>query len=185
MEAHRARLIAEQSADPLPLNGSRRTPKYFGLQPAASTSTDGPLDQPHPRPKTSKNKPRSGTSTPRAVDGPTLLPSLHAAPLSTTSWTADSLLHSGPNFQPIPRVSAFSPGLSDAIATHLERGMPLVIEGWHEHPKWPKEIFDLKYLLEEFGDNRKHSLSNFDCILFDTDFCTSTSYHRSRRCPSG
>jgi hypothetical protein len=69
---------------------------------------------------------------------------------STRGWSLDLLLETGPNFHGVHRVSATSPDLGDTIRNVFEvKGRPLVIEGFHQHPQWPKEMFTL----EHFGNN--------------------------------
>jgi hypothetical protein len=67
---------------------------------------------------------------------------------TTQGWLLDDLVLSGPRFQHAPRVSAFLPPaqLLDTIAEHEKNGIPLVIDGWQNHPAWPKETFTLEWL---------------------------------------
>lgn len=42
------------------------------------------------------------------------------------------------------RVSARSDALLDIVKKHERKGIPLVIEGFHEHDKWPANMFTLE-----------------------------------------
>lgn len=73
---------------------------------------------------------------------------------STRGWSLDLLLETGPNFHNVHRVSATSPDLGNTIRNVFElKGRPLVIEGFHQHPRWPKEMFTL----EHFGNNMEEN----------------------------
>jgi len=75
---------------------------------------------------------------------------------STRGWSLNHLLDTGPNFHDVHRVSATSPDLGDTIRNVFEvKGRPLVIEGFHRHPRWPKEMFTLDHFrhnVEESGE---------------------------------
>jgi len=78
---------------------------------------------------------------------------------STRGWSHGFLLGTGPNFHEVHRVSATSPTLSDTIRDVFElKGRPLVIEGFHTHPRWPKRMFTL----EHFANNVE---GNGECLL--------------------
>lgn len=68
-------------------------------------------------------------------------------------WTVEHLLAQGKRFVAVPRVSATSSAntLVNAIEESERTGVPLVIEGWHNHSKWPKDKFSLDWLREN-GD---------------------------------
>lgn len=73
---------------------------------------------------------------------------------STRGWSLDLLLETGPNFHDVHRVSATSPDLGNTIRNVFElKGRPLVIEGFHQHPQWPKKMFTL----EHFGNNMEEN----------------------------
>ncbi|KIM48921.1 hypothetical protein M413DRAFT_90130 [Hebeloma cylindrosporum] len=73
---------------------------------------------------------------------------------STRGWSLDLLLETGPNFHDVRRVSITSPDLRDTIRDVFEvKGRPLVIEGFHQHPQWPKEIFTLEHFGNSMEDN--------------------------------
>jgi hypothetical protein len=52
----------------------------------------------------------------------------------------------GPRFQEIPRVSVLDKNLDAIIRKHEISGVPLVIEGMHEHRAWPSAMFDIQWL---------------------------------------
>ncbi|KAF9265492.1 hypothetical protein L218DRAFT_827369, partial [Marasmius fiardii PR-910] len=61
-------------------------------------------------------------------------------------WKFDDLV-SQPGFIAVPRVSADSESLTEAIRKHEENGVPLVIEGFHKLTNWPVKLFDPKWLV--------------------------------------
>lgn len=73
---------------------------------------------------------------------------------STRGWSLNLLLETGPNFHDVRRVSATSPDLGDTIRNIFEiKGRPLVIEGFHQHPQWPKEMFTLEHFEKNMKEN--------------------------------
>ena len=64
--------------------------------------------------------------------------------VSTKGWTLDSLIKSNGNFCAVERVPARSDALLDIVKKHERNGVPLVIEGFHEHKKWPANMFTLE-----------------------------------------
>lgn len=78
------------------------------------------------------------------------------APTPAALTTSDGRARVGTSFQPVPRVSVSSSDLDNMIAKHEKCGIPLIVEGWHEHPSWSKDLFSLDYLLEEFANDRKY-----------------------------
>ena len=79
--------------------------------------------------------------------------------VSSKDWTIDGLIKRGPRFQKVPRVSALmsSKQLLAAIEHHECSGTPLIIEGWHKHPKWPKKQFTVDWL-REHGRQGTHAV---------------------------
>jgi hypothetical protein len=115
--------------------------------------------------------PESGTTA------PLLFTSVHNAPTTTNmeyvieeprqktfvsskDWTVDALLERGPRFHKIDRVSATGPlpNLLSAIETHERSGLPLIIEGWHKHKGWPKDIFTVDWFRER-GQQGMHAVN--------------------------
>lgn len=82
--------------------------------------------------------------------------------VSTAGWRLDGLLAAGKNFQAVPRVSArlSADELNNAIEKHERDGVPLIIEGWHHVPAWPKILFTPEWLLEH-GDKGKYAAAAF------------------------
>lgn len=70
--------------------------------------------------------------------------------VSSKDWSVGGLLQQGESrFKEVPRVSALAPlELLSAIQQHEESGIPLIIEDWHKHPKWPKDKFTLDWFRE-------------------------------------
>ncbi|KAF8265954.1 hypothetical protein EI94DRAFT_1587226 [Lactarius quietus] len=68
--------------------------------------------------------------------------------LTSAGWTLDGLVSKGCNFVKIPRVSVSDKNLEVIIRAHESSGVPLVIEGMHEHRAWPATIFNTQWLCE-------------------------------------
>jgi hypothetical protein len=71
--------------------------------------------------------------------------------VSSKGWTVDALLQQGPSFKKVARISITEPlpKLRSAIEFYERSGRPLIIEGWHNHQNWPKDIFTVDW----FRDN--------------------------------
>ena len=67
-------------------------------------------------------------------------------PLTSAGWSLNQLVTRGPRFREIPRVSVSDQNLEATIHQHETSGVPLVIEGMHEHETWPTATFDLQWL---------------------------------------
>ncbi|KAF6763941.1 hypothetical protein DFP72DRAFT_873813 [Ephemerocybe angulata] len=91
------------------------------------------------------------------------------SPISTQGWTFENVLSYGTNFRSIERVSATSSDtdIQQAIKRYEDEGIPIIIEGWQNHDKWPKGLFEL----DSF---QKHS-----CKGTYTTFKTPTSLLRN------
>lgn len=72
------------------------------------------------------------------------------ARISTEGWSLEFLVSLSENFHPIERVkaTALKDDIAQAIARYEEDGIPTIIEGWHEHEQWPKEMFTLDFFRE-------------------------------------
>ncbi|KAH9071132.1 hypothetical protein EDB83DRAFT_2577696 [Lactarius deliciosus] len=68
--------------------------------------------------------------------------------LSSAGWSMDELISRGSRFLKIPRISVSDKNLEVIIHTHESLGVPLVIEGMHEHRAWPATIFNTQWLFE-------------------------------------
>ena len=73
--------------------------------------------------------------------------------ISTKGWSLDSLISSSPNFYAVDRVRVTSSELSQIIGDHERRGLPLVIEGFHNHKNWPTTMFTI----DGFNENSESS----------------------------
>lgn len=70
-----------------------------------------------------------------------------AEPLLTSAgWSLNGLISQGHRFHEIPRVSVSDKNLHATIRNHESSGVPLVIEGMHEHQAWPTAMFDIQWL---------------------------------------
>ncbi|KAH7929751.1 hypothetical protein BV22DRAFT_107094 [Leucogyrophana mollusca] len=134
-------------------------PRKSGVQPerprSASTSNSSPVAGPSRPSRSTSNTIPDGTSDmqvdmPDAAEEDTqYLPKKSF--VTTKGWTMEGLVERAPHFRPIPRVAAQDPRLHEIINQHEIDGVPLIIEGWHHHKKWPKELFELEWL-REHGD---------------------------------
>ncbi|KXN92231.1 hypothetical protein AN958_08684 [Leucoagaricus sp. SymC.cos] len=94
-------------------------------------------------------------------------------PVSTRGWTLDELLQQGKRFYPVPRLSCTSQDLESQIKHHEESGKPFVIEGWNQHSRWPKKLFDVDFCGNYFqAKNEKITVRNVHtrmdkAVLFD------------------
>jgi hypothetical protein len=43
-----------------------------------------------------------------------------------------------------------SEDLEGQMKQHEELGVPFVVEGWHQHSRWPTKIFNLEFCLQYF-----------------------------------
>jgi hypothetical protein len=70
--------------------------------------------------------------------------------VSSEGWTVDKLVGSAQRFRKVPRVSALASTqtLLSAIEDYERSGIPLIIEGWHKHQNWPKDIFSVHWFGE-------------------------------------
>ena len=67
--------------------------------------------------------------------------------LTSAGWSLNGLITQGHRFREIPRVSVSDKNLDATIyATTESSGVPLVIEGMHEHQAWPTAMFDIQWL---------------------------------------
>jgi hypothetical protein len=66
--------------------------------------------------------------------------------LTSAGWSLNELLTRGRRFREIPRVSVSDQNLELTIRQHEASGVPLVIEGMHEHETWPTATFDIQWL---------------------------------------
>ncbi len=88
----------------------------------------------------------------------TYMSTVHAK-ISTRGWSLESLVQTSPNFCKVNRVSASVEDIFSVLRDYELRGVPLVIEDFHKHERWPSEMFTL----ENFAKNSEStgtSLSN-------------------------
>lgn len=73
------------------------------------------------------------------------LPPPNKCTISTYDWSLDNLVKYSDRFHPIPRISSSNSALTTKIDEFEKNGVPIIIEGLHKHPKWPKEQFNLDW----------------------------------------
>ncbi|KAF9227649.1 hypothetical protein BS17DRAFT_774094 [Gyrodon lividus] len=75
-------------------------------------------------------------------------------PLVTTlGWDINAIIASSPNFHRMGRVHYSSPAASIGINEYEKDGVPLIIQGWHRHPRWPKSMFNVEWLQKNGDQN--------------------------------
>ena len=75
--------------------------------------------------------------------------------ISTEGWSVQHLLDIGrKNFREVERVKASLPieELRNKILDNEEKGIPLIVEGWHEHPDWDKDNMSMQYFLGQAAE---------------------------------
>jgi hypothetical protein len=73
----------------------------------------------------------------------------------------DYIMSIGFPFVPAKRVDINQEGINiedEVETTCVEGGTPMVLEGWHRHPKWKKELFTFQYLEEKYGNEGREIL---------------------------
>lgn len=78
--------------------------------------------------------------------------------ITTKGWTLSGLVKKASNFYPVDRIHFRDPGLMQKIQTHEDSGVPLIIQGFHEHKDWPTDLFTLDWLNEHGKPGKKPSL---------------------------
>lgn len=66
--------------------------------------------------------------------------------LTSAGWSLKELITQGHRFREIPRVSVSDKNLDETVRNHESSGVPLIIEGMHEHQAWPTAMFDIQWL---------------------------------------
>jgi hypothetical protein len=117
------------------MNGEQSFPRFGAQGTMSAASAPPPLPPP---PATSmvhlETASATSTTTPTNVSPPPV------------DWEIDTLVKSSSNFDPVPRVSASLPPdvLLSEVRWHEEKGIPLIIEGWHERPNWNQTLFSME-----------------------------------------
>lgn len=85
---------------------------------------------------------------------------------STKDWSFPELLSKGRRFKAIKRVhhgAGGSSGSNEADEAELG-GIPIIIEGWDDHALWPRDMFNVEWLIRNHGAEGAH---------FDPSSCRS------------
>jgi hypothetical protein len=69
-------------------------------------------------------------------------------PLTSAGWSLNGLIMQGHRFREISRISLSDKNLDATIRKHESSGLPLVIEGVHDHQAWPAAMFDIQWLCD-------------------------------------
>ncbi|KAF9116204.1 hypothetical protein BGX27_004311 [Mortierella sp. AM989] len=67
----------------------------------------------------------------------------------------DSIMAMGYPFVPVKRVNVNQEGVNleqEVELTCVEGGTPIVLEGWHKHPKWDSKLFTFQYIETNHGN---------------------------------
>jgi hypothetical protein len=78
-------------------------------------------------------------------------PSPSGLAISTVGWSLTTLLESSQGFRLVPRIPCNEKDLKTSIDDYQRSGVPCIIEGWHNHEKWPKDLFTI----DSFSQNVK------------------------------
>ena len=70
-------------------------------------------------------------------------------PITTVGWSLSNILESSNAFLPVPRIACNKVDMQTEIDNHEKSGVPVIIEGLHEHTKWPKELFNIDSFKQE------------------------------------
>lgn len=79
---------------------------------------------------------------------------------STRGWSLDEIHDEGDNFHLVERVSATAPDLLQKIKKYEANGVPLVIEGFHKHPKWPQRMFTIDQFVDTHDGHGTRSMND-------------------------
>ncbi|KAI0336502.1 hypothetical protein GY45DRAFT_1394350 [Cubamyces sp. BRFM 1775] len=73
--------------------------------------------------------------------------------ITAKDWSVPSLCRKFASFKEVRRVSAVADPatLAKALDEYELDGIPLIIEDWHKHSAWPRDIFSLEWLLRTAG----------------------------------
>lgn len=94
--------------------------------------------------------------------------------VSSKDWTLDHLLTQGRRFHSVPRVSALNPELvASALEDYERSGVPLIIEHLDQDPKWAKDMFNIDWLLERYGDEGLSDSTMSQCASYELRTQTS------------
>jgi hypothetical protein len=80
--------------------------------------------------------------------------------LTTAGWSLNGLITKGHRFREIPRISVSDKNLDATIRKHESSGLPLVVEGMHEHQAWPTAMFDIQWLRDNLKQRELGKLVN-------------------------
>ena len=82
------------------------------------------------------------------IDNHATKPLLTKGLITTKGWTLSELVKKSQNFHPVNRVHFKDRDLLQTIRKHEEFGVPLIVQGFHEHEGWPADLFTLDWLSE-------------------------------------
>ena len=73
----------------------------------------------------------------------------------------DTILSKGERFRPVARVSALDVGSRlKAVERFEANGEPLIVENWHKHSSWKSEMFDIQWLVKNYGNEGTQLLTH-------------------------
>ena len=84
------------------------------------------------------------SSSPIEQEVMSTIPPTSTHSISTRHWSLEGLLKISDNFRLVARVPL---SVAKSSLVDLDKpGDPLIIEGLHEHPAWPKDMFNVDWL---------------------------------------
>ncbi|KAI0647021.1 hypothetical protein C8Q79DRAFT_907570 [Trametes meyenii] len=123
----------------------------------AGLASPQPTMMPTWTPLKEPNTSRRPTNTPK--DNPTPSTSNMPPPrVSTRGWDISDMCSTYASFKEVPRLSALEGAdvLHKALDDYEKGGIPLIIDNWQHHPKWPADVFSMDWLLDTAGDSEIH-----------------------------
>ena len=79
--------------------------------------------------------------------------------VSSKDWTLENLMAQNPQFRQVQRVSSLEPDrVATALMDHERLGIPVIIEHLNRNPKWPKDMFNVDWLLKKYGSEGTQSI---------------------------
>ncbi|KAI0374859.1 hypothetical protein BV20DRAFT_397091 [Pilatotrama ljubarskyi] len=117
-----------------------------------ASATSHPDVQPTEHPTASPTPPEPATSIAPSSSA------FHLPRITTRGWDVAALCRDFKSFEHVRRVSALSEPaeLLKTLENYERDGLPLIIDNWDKHSKWPADVFNIDWLLQTAGDQHIH-----------------------------
>ncbi|KAI0362060.1 hypothetical protein OH77DRAFT_1491547 [Trametes cingulata] len=111
---------------------------------------------------------------------------LHLPRITTKGWNATEMCRTYKSFEHVRRVSALSEpaALLRALEEYERDGLPLIIDDWDKHSKWPADVFSLDFLLRTAGDQHINVRNVHDRRDHSMTLAEFVNISRSQSCHS-